>query len=251
MMIHLPILPVVAAFGMAALLQVSPVDEQETPSPIAAPVDESVETPVLSTEPELDLSAQPELIASAPLTVSRDEILVKAGEALRTTRTAKGAFIQTDTYGEKVSGNFYIRRPGRIRFEYGSPAELLVISDGSTVSYQDMALETDDRIPVSATPLKLFLSDDVELSDDANVIDVQSLGDRHLVVVEDRRSGDEERIEGQLVLMFEKDTFDLLGWWANDETGGRTLVELVGVETGVRLNPRLFRLENEEDDRRR
>lgn len=256
---------IASLFPLAALFGLAPTPPAASDAPAAAAADPAgdpaadlIEPPVIETRVEpapaasqADVSNEPDLIEAAPVEVTREEILKRAGEALKATKTAKGTFIQTDSYGERVSGDFYIRRPGRIRFEYGSPARLLVVSDGTTVSYKDMELETDDRIPLSATPLKLFLGRDVDLADDANVVDVSSLANQHLIAVEDNRSDAEDRVDGQLILMFARDSYDLLGWWAIDGAGGQTKVDLLQVQTNVDLNAKLFVIEDDEDDRRR
>ena len=262
--------PLAAALGMSPVSADEPVAIAPVPSVAEAPAVKETKlsvsspaakqdtqiTPSVKTEAPIvqlaqaDLSEQPELITPKPAELSREKVLEKASAALKASKTARGAFTQTDTYGDRVTGDFYIRRPGKIRFEYGSPVRLLVISDGSTVSYQDMELETDDRIPLKATPLKLFLGKDVDLNDGVNVVDVRSVQDRHLIYVEDNRSSEEDRIEGQLILMFARDSFDLMGWLALDETGGQTRVDLTRVEQNVDISPRLFVIEDDEDDRR-
>jgi len=52
-------------------------------------------------------------------------------------------------------------------------------------------------------------------------------------------------------MVFTLDGYDLLQWETIDGNGAATLVELSGVETGVKLSPRLFRIEEQdaEDER--
>ena len=49
-------------------------------------------------------------------------------------------------------------------------------------------------------------------------------------------------------MVFARDTYDLLGWLAVDGNLQTTVVDLVDVETNVRIDPRLFRLDEEEDE---
>ena len=246
--------PVITADPEPAPIVEKPVFIQDQHQAAEEPViiaDQQEPAPVSTPEASEDLSDQPDLIEEPPVEVSHEAILAGATKGLTEARTAKGVFIQTDTFGARETGEFYIRRPNRVRFEYGSPMRLLVVSDGATIHYKDLELETENSAPLSATPLKLFLGQDVDLTTDENVVEVRSLSDRHLVVVEDQRSDEEERIDGQLMLMFAKDSYDLMGWWALDASGGQTRVDLLRVEKNAKLSAKLFVIEDEDDDRRR
>ncbi len=190
------------------------------------------------------------LAPPAPI-VPESVVLAEVSRKLRETETARGGFIQTDAYGQTTTGDFYIRRPGRIRFGYAKPAEYLVVSDGTTVAVEDKRLETMDRAPLGATPLKLFLNQNVDLARDTEVMGVHSLPDAHLVVVRDKTAAGQERVEGELMLQFDRETYDLEGWIAIDGAGGETRISLIDVETNVKIPARYFVIVDPEDDDRR
>ena len=53
-------------------------------------------------------------------------------------------------------------------------------------------------------------------------------------------------------MVFDAESYDLLGWLTVDGNFQTTVVDLIDVETNVRVDPRLFRLnedDDEEDDR--
>ena len=62
--------------------------------------------------------------------------------------SVKGRFVQTDPRGTTSSGDLYIRRPGKARFTYDAPRQLLIVSDGSRVSVYDARLKTSIPIPL-------------------------------------------------------------------------------------------------------
>ena len=68
-------------------------------------------------------------------------------------------------------------RPGKARFEYAAPSGLLIVADGSNVNVQDRRLKTFDRYPLGSTPLTLFLSRRIRLSEGVEVTRVLRLGD--------------------------------------------------------------------------
>ncbi|MEL6257724.1 MAG: outer-membrane lipoprotein carrier protein LolA [Pseudomonadota bacterium] len=181
--------------------------------------------------------------------LEREEIVAQASAALGDVRTARGRFLQTAPDWSQTTGDFALRRPGRVRFEYDAPTPIRIVADGATVAIEDRDLETQDRAPLGATPLALILDDDIDFEREAEILDVERTDAYAAMTIQDR-SGE---VDGQLTLFFSRDGYDLLGWRTVDGAGGVTLVELSDVETGVRINPRTFRIEDPEDsdDRRR
>jgi len=145
------------------------------------------------------------------------------------------------------TGILSIRRPGRLRFEYDAPSPLLVVADGTTVAIEDSDLETIDRVPLRSTPLWWILKPDVNLAEDANVTDVWQEDGYVYVAVQDRN----EEMDGTALFVFNPETHALEEWFVTDSMGYTTRVTLSDVETDVRLNPRLFVLDEPQDDRRR
>jgi len=177
----------------------------------------------------------------------REAMIAAISGALEKVETAKGRFTQYNADFTETRGDFYLRRPGRIRFEYDAPSPILILSDGTTVAIEDSEQETQDRLPLRSTPLALILERNLNLEDKATIVDVQKTSNLVAVTMEDK-SGD---IAGQLSMVFTLDGYDLLQWETIDGNGAATLVELSGVETGVKLSPRLFRIEEQdaEDER--
>lgn len=160
--------------------------------------------------------------------------------------TYQARFTQIAPDFSSSSGVLSIRRPGRLRFEYDAPSPLLVVADGTTVAIADSDLDTVDRVPLRSTPLWWLLKPDVNLAEDANVTDVWQ-EDGYLYVAT-RDPSDE--MDGTALFAFNPDNYVLEEWFITDSLGYTTRVTLTDVETDVRLNPRLFVMEDPDDDRR-
>jgi outer membrane lipoprotein-sorting protein len=174
---------------------------------------------------------------AAQMTVSeRSRMLADAAAALSAVKTARGRFEQYSPDGSYATGQFAISRPGRVRFDYDDPAALLLVSDGVTVALQDLDLETTDRVPLASTPLSILLSDRIDFERQGEVTDVRVNGDQLNITLRDRTG----EMEGTLTLVLAAADKSLMGWRTVDGNGGRTSVMLNGVETGIRLPPRLF-----------
>jgi outer membrane lipoprotein-sorting protein len=176
---------------------------------------------------------------AAPLTAAeRSKLLKEASKALAAVKTARGKFEQYSPDGSFSTGQFAMSRPGKVRFDYDDPVPLVLVSDGTTVALQDSELETTDRIPLASTPLSLLLSDKLDFEKEAEVIDVRRTGDRTNITVRDKTG----ETEGTLTVVLAGAGNSLEGWRTVDANGGSTSVMLKDVETGAKLNPRLFRL---------
>ncbi len=83
-----------------------------------------------------------------------------------------GKFVQVGPDGNKTEGDFYMLKPGKVRFEYDEPSPIELISDGDAFAFRDRKLATQDIYPLSQTPLRFLLSDRLDLLKVTNFIDV-------------------------------------------------------------------------------
>ncbi|MEL6567995.1 MAG: outer-membrane lipoprotein carrier protein LolA [Pseudomonadota bacterium] len=245
--------------------KVIPVQEtKETPPPIdpvpedtQPPAQDMGNTPAASDEtaevtpaPETAAPIQRRADPSVLSVTERRAVLKSASDAMSRVETAKGRFVQVDTNGGLSEGEFFLQRPGRMRFDYDAPVPILIAADGVTVAMRDDELETVDRVPLASTPLGLLLDDNLDFETEADVIRVQRANGIVAITVVDPT----DEAEGELTLIFNAGSYDLLAWRVLDANGGITTVELKDVSTGISLNPRLFIVEDfedEDDDRRR
>ena len=193
-----------------------------------------------ATEPAAEAPVNPAAVTPS----EQREILSAAAEGLAAVKTAKGRFEQIQPNGTSILGDFALRRPGKMRFEYDAPTTVRIIADGTTVAIEDTALETIDRVPIAATPLGMILSKKLDFENQADVLSVLRNEGRVAITIEDR-AGEHD---GQLTLLMDDSSYDLLGWWTLDDSGNYTQVLLDAVETGIRLDPKLFRIEDPEDE---
>ena len=193
-----------------------------------------------ATEPAAEAPVNPAAVTPS----EQRQILSAAADGLAAVKTAKGRFEQIQPDGSSLAGDFALRRPGRMRFEYDAPTSILVVADGTNVAVQDTALETSDAVPIAATPLSMILSKKLDFENKADVLSVLRNDGRVAITLEDR-AGEHE---GQLTLLLDASSYDLLGWWTLDDSENYTQVLLDDVETGVRLDPKLFRIEDPEDE---
>jgi outer membrane lipoprotein-sorting protein len=164
----------------------------------------------------------------------------KASAYLSSVQVMSGRFAQVGPDGTESTGQFYVQKPGRVRFDYDPPAYLDIIADGSSVVVRDRRLGTQDAYALSQTPLRFLLSDRIDLVRDANVTAVYSDKDYVTVVV------DEKQLligTSRLMMMFGVKDFALKRWVVTDPQGYDTTVALLNLDTTRRPDPNLFRIE--------
>jgi outer membrane lipoprotein-sorting protein len=166
----------------------------------------------------------------------RSALLADASRALSAVRTARGRFEQIGPDGSFSEGQFALSRPGRVRFDYADPSPLLFVSDGTTVALQDRDLETTDRVPLRSTPLSLLLAEAVDFEGQAEILDVSRQNGLVSITLRDRTG----EMDGTLTVLLSEADKSLRGWNTVDSNQGLTTVRLIDVQSGVRLNPRLF-----------
>jgi Outer membrane lipoprotein carrier protein LolA len=106
------------------------------------------------------------------LTPEQRGIVDRVNSYLSGVQTLTGNFIQVGPDGSRTQGDFYISKPGRVRFEYDDPSPIELIADGSSVVVRDRRLATQDVYPLSQTPLRFLLADRVDLAKDTHLIAV-------------------------------------------------------------------------------
>ena len=165
---------------------------------------------------------------------------------LNSFRTAEGTFTQHNDDGTTSTGKLMLKRPGRVRFDYDPPSDALVVADGDTVAVVDPLSNAGPQgYPLNMTPLKLILARHIDLGAEDMVAGRASDGETTTVRAQDPAHPD----YGSIDLQFSNAPVRLTQWAVNDASGGRTVVVLDRLKTGVRLDDDLFRLPGDDGPR--
>jgi outer membrane lipoprotein-sorting protein len=161
----------------------------------------------------------------------------KIADHFASVKTMSGEFVQFGPRGEQTGGKFFISRPGKIRFNYDAPSPMRVIADGKSVVIGNQKMKTWDLYPLSKTPLKLLLSDEIDLTGKM-VRDVKEEPDLVTIVLGDRSIfGD-----ATITMMFDPKTYDLRQWTITDAQKKDTSVMIFNVKNGVPMDDKVFRI---------
>jgi outer membrane lipoprotein-sorting protein len=174
------------------------------------------------------------------LTNDQRAIVERVNSYLSSVQTLTGNFIQVGPDGSRTQGDFFISKPGRVRFEYDDPSPIELIADGSSVVVRDRRLATQDVYPLSQTPLRFLLADHVDLTKDTHLVSVFA-DDVFVTVVVEERNG----IVGtsRLMIMFSAKDMQLKQWTVTDPQGYDTTIAVYNLDTSKRPDPALFKID--------
>jgi outer membrane lipoprotein-sorting protein len=183
----------------------------------------------------------PAIVITAPVAAyakaSPEMAMVRAH--LQATDSMTANFTQTDSKGQVLNGTLQLKRPGRIRFDYGK-TNILVVADGKKLSFIDYDVGQKSSWDLNRTPLGVLLSSNPDLD---RIAKIQPSEDPRVVVV---RAVDPSHNEyGKLILAFIRDGaapggLKLYGWTAVDAQGKRTMVRLSNQRYNVAVPPSAF-----------
>jgi len=174
------------------------------------------------------------------LTPEQRTIVERVNSYLSGVQTLTGNFVQVGPDGNRTQGDFYIYKPGRVRFEYDNPSPIELIADGSSVVVRDRRLATQDVYPLSQTPLRFLLAERVDLTKDTNLVSVYA-DDVFVTVVLEEKNG----VVGtsRLMIMFSAKDMQLKQWTVTDPQGYDTTVAVYNLDTSKRPDPALFKID--------
>ena len=151
-------------------------------------------------------------------------------------KNLQGDFTQISPKGNLSRGIFFISKPGKMRFEYAPPNPFLIVADGKWLTIKNRAKEKGDQFPLSETPLRLVLGNEVDLLRDTNILNFEEADGLTTLTLEDK----EGILGGQLILVFDQKQNALQQWVIIDSKGRRTTVSLENIVAGVKPDPKLF-----------
>jgi outer membrane lipoprotein-sorting protein len=167
---------------------------------------------------------------------------------LNSITTAETDFTQVNADNTISLGKIYIRRPGRMRFEYAPPDSSLVLTSAGTVAIFDAkSNQPPEQYPLSRTPLNIILGANVNLAAARMVTSHTEVGNATQVVAQDPDHPE----YGSIAMIFTANPTTLRQWIITDDLGQQTTVILGELKQGLEYQPSLFSIDSEVAKRNR
>ncbi|WP_119270714.1 LolA family protein [Taklimakanibacter deserti] len=176
---------------------------------------------------------------SVDLTADQSARVKEVASYIQGFKTLQGEFTQVSSKGNVSKGVFILSKPGKMRFEYASPNPFIIVSDGTWVTIKNRAKDKAEEYPLSQTPLRLVLDDDIDLLEEANILDVDIKDGLTTITLQDRK----KTVPGHLIITYDEAKKALQQWVVVDGQGRRTTVSLENIVAGGKPDPKLFKVE--------
>ena len=175
-------------------------------------------------------------------TIDNDAKLLREVESyLNSLTTAKGTFLQSASRGGYATGNFFLSRPGKIRFDYNPPNNIMLMADGRDFIYYDKDLVQITYLSLDASIAGVLIKDKIDFSDKQfNVEDISENGG----IIRLSISQSEDPLAGKLIMTFKRSPMQILKWQVIDAQNIATTVILEEMQYGIELDKSLFKFDN-------
>ena len=178
-----------------------------------------------------------------------DKIALKDLSAyLNSLTTVQSDFTQVNADGTVSLGKIFIKRPGRVRFEYAPPDKSLVLASAETVAiFDSKSNQPPEEYPLKRTPLNLILAANIDLGRAKMVVGHKEVENATRVVAQDPQHPEYGTIE----LVFTAKPIALRQWVITDDLGQQTTVILGELQPVGDLRGSLFNIVEEKSRRKK
>lgn len=170
----------------------------------------------------------------APLSPQDQAELQRIAGYLNTIHTMYARYRQAAS-GRASTGQLWLLRPGRMRFEYDAPNPLTMFADGTYIYLWDKQLNEVSKVALMATPAWFLLRNQISF-DDVIVTGVEHESNTIRVSLVQKDKPD----AGALTMVFTENPLALTQWKVVDQEGKTTVVSLSDVQFGIQVDPKIF-----------
>jgi outer membrane lipoprotein-sorting protein len=167
---------------------------------------------------------------------TEDKDIKKVEDYLNSIKTMRANFIQIASNGEKVEGQIYIEKPNKIRMEYNSPSDILIVGNGDYIVYYDKELDQITNIDYEDIPAALILANTVKI--DGKELEVTDFY-QDLGVTKIGLEYKKDEL-GPFTLVFSNTPFELKQWKVITPQSMEVSLSLYDTITDTKLDDKLF-----------
>ena len=172
--------------------------------------------------------------------------LLNLSSYLESIKKVSGSFTQINSDKTVSTGRIFLFRPGRMRMEYKTPDNSLVIVGGSQIAVFDSKSNTHPRVfPLRKTPLKILLEKKINLKTSDIIIRHEEVENSTVVVLQDPKLSS----YGSLKLVFTDHPVTLRQWVITNEMSDQTVLKFKDFINQPNMSSNKFNISLEIDKR--
>jgi outer membrane lipoprotein-sorting protein len=130
--------------------------------------------------------------------------------------------VQSNPNGSVVQGTLYMRRPGRMRFEYDAPSQLKIVADGTQVTMWDPATRDFGQWPIGWTAASFLVKEPFS----SRVTSPSSRSSASRRPAGAHHGADPQAAGGKIIVRVSENPMQLRGWTIIDNRGNKVDVTL-------------------------
>ena len=186
-------------------------------------------------------------LATASILKADPYSLANISQYLQNLKILKANFSQINADGTFSSGIIFIKRPGRMRFEYYTPDKTLVlVSAGTLAIFDPKGDDAPITYPIMNNPVSLILKGEVDLLNSGILENYKKSTEKAFVKIRDPKRPE----HGSIELVFAGAKAELGKFTVLNENGLSTSITLEDIEYPQKINDTLFSIPIETNKRR-
>lgn len=150
--------------------------------------------------------------------------------------TVVSEFTQVAPDGSLATGKFYLKRPGKMRWEYNPPTPILIVSSGSELVFYDKELQQVSHIPLGMTLAGFLARPEIRFDNEVGIESFRNEAAMIRLTISQRDDPD----QGKLTLEFSDSPLVLRSMVIRDASNQVTNVALSNARFGVPIDRELF-----------
>ena len=177
-------------------------------------------------------------IFSTEVTLPKNKSLKLIEDYLGDIKTLQADFSQTNQTGDILTGIFFLKKPGKIRFSYDPPQNLQIVSKQQAVLIFDPKNGGSGPLtyPLHSTPLGFLIKSDLSIFINENGESLE-IGD--LIIFKVRNPQYNLRVE------FNKNPVSLVGWEFENQMGEIIKIRLTNIEKNNYISDEIFKTDKD------
>lgn len=173
----------------------------------------------------------------APVSAERTQDLKRLSDYLNGISSIVADFSQVAPDGSLASGKFFLKRPGKMRWQYDPPTPVLMVANGGEMVYYDYDLQQVSHIPLDSTLANFLAQEKIDLTD--KFVQIEDLNKTPGMMRLTLKQTDKPEA-GKLTLEFSDMPLQLRNMVITDSQGQTTTVALQNAQYGGELDNKLF-----------
>jgi len=166
--------------------------------------------------------------------------VVAVEEYLNSIKNAESDFVQLNPDGSLSEGRFYLKKPGKFRWEYDDQP-IIIVANGKSLIYYDTELEQSNYVPIEQSIAALITRRKIKFTGDLQIVSSNKTKDSTKITAVKK----EQKDVGEFTFVFTNKPFELKKVELVDSTGQAVEVSFLELKVNrAEISDSLFKIKD-------